>query len=219
MAGYDGKVVPDGPWQTRTLNTATIRKRAVGATNNNVYTITDHASGHQVLVDAAAQWPLIRELVADSPGPCTHIVTTHSHQDHVRALPEAVKELQAPTYAGYLDAPAIPGDTTHLLHHGDHVRVGDTVFDVIELRGHTKGSIALALTDEIVHIFGGDALFPGGLGNTSDPGQCFESLYDDVTTRIFDVYDDATHIYPGHGHDTTLGAERGQLEEWRARGW
>lgn len=28
-----------------------------------------------------------------------------------------------------------------------------------------------------------------------------------------------TVVYPGHGDDTTLGAERPHLDEWRARGW
>jgi len=33
------------------------------------------------------------------------------------------------------------------------------------------------------------------------------------------VYDDSTVIYPGHGDDTALGAERPHLSEWRERGW
>ena len=92
--------------------------------------------------------------------------------------------------------------TTH--QHWDHVR-------------------ALAYTDASegnrVHLFTGDALFPGGVGNTKLPGQNFDSLYADVTERIFDVYDDRTIVYPGHGADTTLGKERPHLGEWRARGW
>ncbi len=64
----------------------------------------------------------------------------------------------------------------------------------------------------------GDCLFPGGLGRTTKPNE-FDSLYRDVTTKVFDVYDDSTVIYPGHGDDTTLGVERPHLDEWRARGW
>ena len=30
---------------------------------------------------------------------------------------------------------------------------------------------------------------------------------------------DDTWVYPGHGRDTTLGAERPYLGEWRERGW
>ena len=83
--------------------------------------------------------------------------------------------------------------------------------------------MALAYTDatdsDRVHLFTGDALFPGGVGNTKQPGQDFETLYADVTQRVFDVYDDRTIVYPGHGADTVLGAERPQLQQWRERGW
>ena len=45
------------------------------------------------------------------------------------------------------------------------------------------------------------------------------AIFADVTERVFDVYGDDTWVYPGHGSDTTLGAERPHLEEWRERGW
>ena len=44
-------------------------------------------------------------------------------------------------------------------------------------------------------------------------------LLGDVAGRVFDVYGDDTVVYPGHGDDTTLGAERPHLGEWRERGW
>ena len=61
-------------------------------------------------------------------------------------------------------------------------------------------------------------LFPGGVGKTWQPGD-FQLLLGDVTSRVFDVYPDTTVVYPGHGDDTALGAERPHLEEWRERGW
>ena len=69
-----------------------------------------------------------------------------------------------------------------------------------------------------LHLFTGDCLFPGGVGKTWKEGD-FEQLLGDVTSRVFDVYSDSTVVYPGHGDDTTLGAERPHLEEWRERGW
>lgn len=63
-----------------------------------------------------------------------------------------------------------------------------------------------------------DPLFPGGVGKTWEPGG-FEELLADVSGRLFDVYGDDTVVYPGHGDDTTLGAERPHLQEWRQRGW
>jgi glyoxylase-like metal-dependent hydrolase (beta-lactamase superfamily II) len=61
--------------------------------------------------------------------------------------------------------------------------------------------------------------FPGGVGNTQKDAARFQSLINDVEQRIFDVLADETWVYPGHGNDTTLGAERPHLGEWRARGW
>ncbi|TYQ08984.1 UNVERIFIED_ORG: hypothetical protein FNL38_1011362 [Nocardia globerula] len=69
-----------------------------------------------------------------------------------------------------------------------------------------------------VHVFTGDSLFPGGVGKTADPEK-FTSLLSDVETKLFGRYDDSAIVYPGHGKDTTLGAERPHLQEWRERGW
>jgi glyoxylase-like metal-dependent hydrolase (beta-lactamase superfamily II) len=56
-------------------------------------------------------------------------------------------------------------------------------------------------------------LFPGGVGNTRGDAAAFASLLGDVTTKLFDVLPDETWVYPGHGNDTTLGAERPHLTE------
>lgn len=56
------------------------------------------------------------------------------------------------------------------------------------------------------------------MGKTWEPG-AFTQLLTDVQTHLFDVYPDSTVVYPGHGDDTTLGAERPHLGEWRDRGW
>jgi glyoxylase-like metal-dependent hydrolase (beta-lactamase superfamily II) len=59
--------------------------------------------------------------------------------------------------------------------------------------------------------------FPGGVGNTQQDPARFNSLYAGVVDKIFERLPDTTWVYPGHGGDTTLGAERPYLEEWRAR--
>jgi glyoxylase-like metal-dependent hydrolase (beta-lactamase superfamily II) len=100
------------------------------------------------------------------------------------------------------------------------VRVGDVELTARHLVGHTPGSIALVYDDPTgaPHLFTGDCLFPGGVGRTTSP-EAFASLYGGVVAKLFDALPDETWVYPGHGDDTTLGAERPQLEEWRARGW
>jgi glyoxylase-like metal-dependent hydrolase (beta-lactamase superfamily II) len=91
--------------------------------------------------------------------------------------------------------------------------------EVVHLRGHTPGSIALVYRgDDGQHLFTGDSLFPGGPGKTWSPDD-FVSLMDDLEERVFAELPDETWVYPGHGDDTTVGNERSSLPEWRARGW
>lgn len=219
---YTGDVAPGGPADVRELPALTIRKLAVSQMHNNVYLLTCRRTGEQLLVDAADDAPTILELVRGSGnGELATVVTTHQHWDHTRALADVVAATGARTVAGAEDADALPVPVDERLGQGDHVAVGDVVLDVIHLRGHTPGSIALAYPDPEgrTHLWTGDSLFPGGVGNTKNPGQSFASLIDDVTTRLFDVYDDETWFYPGHGADSTLGVERPHLPQWRERGW
>ena len=41
----------------------------------------------------------------------------------------------------------------------------------------------------------------------------------DLQVKVFDRLPDETWFYPGHGDDSTLGAERGSIPEWLARRW
>ncbi len=218
---YTGQVQPGGPADVRELERLTIRKLAVSDMHNNVYLLTCRATGEQLLIDAADDPERIMELVRSGGEGLGTVVTTHQHWDHVRALPEVVARTAARTVAGRDDAEALPVPVDVPVDHADTVVFGDVVLDVIHLRGHTPGSIALAYhdVDGRVHLFTGDSLFPGGVGATHYPGQSFDSLIADVSTRVFDVYGDDTWFYPGHGDDSTLGAERPHLQEWRDRGW
>ena len=218
---YTGAVSPGGPSQTRELADLTIRKASVSAMDNNVYLLTCRATGAQLLVDAADDAGRVLALVGEGTGRLDLVVTTHQHWDHHRALAEVVEATGARTAAGEADAPHLPVKADVLLHQGDSVTFGDINLGVVHLRGHTPGSVALAYDDPAghTHLFTGDSLFPGGVGNTGQDAARFRSLIDDVEHRVFDVFDDETWVYPGHGQDTTLGAERPQLAEWRERGW
>ncbi len=218
---YTGDVVSGGPSDRRDLPLLTIRKMSVGVMANNVYLLTCARTGTQLLIDAADDPPRIVALLSEGGGGLDTIVTTHQHWDHHRALAQVAASTEAATMAGAADADALPVIPGRRLSHGDILKFGDITLDVIHLRGHTPGSIALAYDDPRghAHIWTGDSLFPGGVGNVQGDAGRFASLLGDVQTRIFDVYDDDTWIYPGHGADTTLGAERPHLQEWRERGW
>ena len=216
---YTGDVEVGGPADVRELPGLTIGKLAVSEMANNAYLLTDPDSGEALLIDAAAEPEALRAFIGDAD--VRTVVTTHGHWDHHRALPQVVAATGAVTVAHPADADDLPVPVQRPVVHGDTVRVGGQTLEVVHLRGHTPGSIALVWHGPEgagTHVFTGDSLFPGGPGKTADPTD-FTALMDDLEERIFGPLDDATWIYPGHGKDTTLGAERPQLGEWRARGW
>ncbi|GAA3421613.1 MBL fold metallo-hydrolase [Streptosporangium vulgare] len=211
---YTGDVQVGGPADLRELPALTIAKLAVGPFDNNAYLIRCTQTGDGVLIDAAAEPDRLLELIGDQP--ISKIVTTHQHGDHWQALEEVARATGASVVAHPLDAGALPVPVDLEVEHGDGVTVGVVSLEVIHLRGHTPGSIALYYPG---HLFTGDSLFPGGVGNTNKDPERFAQLFADVSERIFDRLPDDTWVYPGHGKDTTLGAERPSLPEWRERGW
>ena len=215
---YTGNVQPGGRPDVRELPDLVVTKLAVSDMANNVYLLRCRRTDEQLLVDAADDAARILRL-AGSDGLRT-VVTTHQHWDHHRALPDVVAATGAGTVAGAEDADALPVAVDRAVGDGDIVEVGTCRLEVIHLRGHTPGSVALLYDDPegTPHLFTGDSLFPGGPGRTSG-AEAFGSLMDDLERKVFDRLPDETWFYPGHGDDSTLGAERPHLAEWRARGW
>ncbi|GAA0408936.1 MBL fold metallo-hydrolase [Streptomyces luteireticuli] len=216
---YTGAVKVGGPADVHELTDLMISKVAVGPMDNNAYLLRCRATDEQLLIDAAAEPHTLLSLIGDSG--IASVVTTHRHGDHWGALAEVVAATGARTYAGRYDAEGIPVPTDVPVDDGDTITVGRVRLTARHLVGHTPGSIALVYDDPHghAHVFTGDCLFPGGVGNTHRDPEAFASLLGDVETKLFGQLPDETWVYPGHGADTTLGAERPHLAEWRERGW
>lgn len=222
MAEYSGHVDPGGEPSTRTLAHLTISKLSVGPMDNNAYLLVCRTTGDRLLIDAANDEERIVQLLgggSEQPR-LGAIVTTHQHGDHWQALAGIAGRTGATTVAHRDDAGALPVPTDVFPEQGTGLAVGDCALEFVHLRGHTPGSLAVLYRDPAgtAHLFTGDTLFPGGPGRTGSPA-AFASLMDDLQARVFDVLPDDTWVYPGHGDDTTLGAERPHLAEWRERGW
>jgi glyoxylase-like metal-dependent hydrolase (beta-lactamase superfamily II) len=214
---YTGEVTVGGPADVRTAGCLQITKVATPPFENNCYLLRCTQTGDTLLVDAAGDAPQLLELVGD--GRLVGIVETHGHWDHVQALAEVKEASGAPVLVHAGDEAMLPVPADRLLEHGDMVEVGTCRLKVIHLKGHTPGSLALLFEDDAhPHLFSGDSLFPGGHGRTTTPEE-HTSLMDDLEAKVFGVLPDETWVYPGHGLDTTLGAERPSLAEWRDRGW
>ena len=215
---YHGKVTVGGTPAVHELSDLIITKVAVGPMDNNAYLLRCRRDDTQVLIDAANDADTLRQVIGDDG--LAQVITTHRHGDHWQALPEIVRATGASTVAGAADADELPVEVTRRVADGDRISVGHCRLEVIHLVGHTPGSIALLYDDPEgrPHLFTGDSLFPGGPGRTVNQ-EDFISLMDGLERAVFGRLPDETWVYPGHGDDTTLGAERPQLAEWRARGW
>ncbi|TDD71744.1 MBL fold metallo-hydrolase [Jiangella aurantiaca] len=219
VTAYTGHVTPGGVPGVHELARLVVTKASVGGSrDNNVYVLRDRFTGDELLIDAAAEPSRVLALCGE--GPLRYVVTTHRHPDHWGALAEVVAATGAVTVAHAADAPAIPVPTAQVAQDGDRLHFGDVTVELIHLAGHTPGGLAVLYDDPTgpPHLWTGDSLFPGGVGKTRSAAD-FTSLLDDVERRLFDRLPDETWVYPGHGDDTTIGAERPHLAEWRARGW
>lgn len=214
---YTGQVRTGGPADVRELPLLVVTKLSVGPMDNNAYLLRCRRTGVQVLVDAANEADRLLELIG--PSGVSLVITTHAHADHWQALARVVAANDAETAAHPDDAEAVPVRTDRLLHDGDVVRVGEAELTVVHVPGHTPGSICLVHDDPDghPHLFSADSLFPGGVGKSTPA--TFDQLIDGVEEKLFGRLPDETWVYPGHGPDTTIGAERPHLAEWRARRW
>jgi glyoxylase-like metal-dependent hydrolase (beta-lactamase superfamily II) len=189
-----------------------VRKAEVGTFGNNTYVVACLQSSASIIVDAAAEADRVIELTAGT-NPVA-VITTHGHADHVGAATDVASRLEIPVRLHRSDWDICPVRPDEPLEPGP-LRVGDSSMDVLHTPGHTPGSIVLVTSGAVIT---GDTLFPGGPGATRFPYSDFDQVMDSLESKIF-LLPDETIVMPGHGLDTTLGAERPALPEWRERRW
>jgi glyoxylase-like metal-dependent hydrolase (beta-lactamase superfamily II) len=193
--------------------TVRIEKLVVGPFENNVFVVRCKGTGEAAIVDAANEHELLLE-VSRATG-VRRVLTTHGHFDHIQAV-GAMRDAGIDVGIGTDDASMLPAyDFT--IPDDDVLTVGDLRLRTIHNPGHTPGSTSFLLEGHPI-LFTGDTLFPGGPGNTSLPGGDFERIIESIDRRLFTLPADLL-VLPGHGLDTTIGAERPHLQEWVDRGW
>ena len=192
-----------------------VHKLIVGPYDNNVFVIRCRATGGAVLIDAANEHEKLLEL-------CTQlgvrrVLETHGHWDHIQAIP-AMREAGYEVAVTAADAPRLK-DVGYdvFIDDAEVIEVGNLRLLAIHNPGHTEGSISFAVADTPL-LFTGDTLFPGGPGNTALEGGDFATIIQSIDNKLFTFPPD-TIVLPGHGLDTTIGAERPHLQTWVDRGW
>jgi len=191
-----------------------IHKVVVGPMDNNVFVLRCRHRGDAVLIDAANEHDVLLDL-ASSLG-VRRVIETHGHWDHIQAIPEMRD-------AGY--SVGVTADDAGMLPSYDELIGDDEVIEVGDLRlrtvltpGHTPGSICFRVEGKPI-LFSGDTLFPGGPGATQFEGGDFPTIIKSIEDRLFSRLAPDTLVLPGHGDDTTIGAESPHLQEWIDRGF
>lgn len=95
---------------------------------------------------------------------------------------------------------------TDFIEEGDVIPFGESSVEVLYTPGHADGSVCLVNHAER-YVISGDLLFRDSIGRTDLPTGNFDTLYRNITTKLFSLPDDYT-VYPGHGPETTIGYEK-----------
>ncbi len=196
-----------------------LKNLVVGPFTSNCYIVGSESSKEGMIIDPGDEAEGILRNVKDLELDIKSIILTHGHIDHIGALKEVKEATGAEVAIHADDAQALqensvsamfglsyptPPPPNRLLQGEDSMDISGLHFLVLHTPGHSPGGICL-LGEGI--IFSGDTLFNYGIGRADLPGGSYSQLMNSIHTKLMILPDD-TAVYPGHGPDTTIGAER-----------
>ena len=190
----------------------------LGPIGTNCYVVrTDRSADEAVVVDPGGDATQLRLELARDGARCTAILITHGHWDHLGAVADLAEASGAPVHMAADEAVLLtdvnaftppglrlrPHKPDVLLDGDETLELAGITFETVRVPGHSPAHLAYHADG---CLFSGDVLFAGSVGRTDLPGADWETLVESIRT-LADRFPPETVVYPGHGPETTLGAE------------
>lgn len=194
----------------------------LGPIATNAYLLWEEGGKEAILIDAppgcsdAISGIMEREHLTLSA-----IWLTHGHWDHMAGASvlceEGVEVLGHQEDQVLFEQPAlmssfaIPGlelepvKITRWIEHGEELDMWGRKVEVRHCPGHCPGNVILWVGEES-QCFVGDVIFAGSVGRADLPGGDFDALERSIRQQVYTLPEN-TQIHPGHGPDTSVGAE------------
>jgi hydroxyacylglutathione hydrolase len=195
--------------------------------DNACYLIAD-ARKEAIVIDPSMGEHEVINAVREQGLRLVEILNTHGHADHIfgnAAVKEATRarlaihrldEYRLGPKRPPSDLQVPPCTADDLFDNGQLAYLDDLELSALHTPGHTEGSTCFYLRREGT-LFSGDLLFKGNIGRTDLPGSDAAAMSESLS-RIASSMPPTTRVYPGHGAETTIGAEFATLRGLRDAG-
>ena len=202
-----------------------------GSWATNCYVLASDPGAPCVIVDPGQDSiDGVHEIIRQHRLAPAAVLLTHGHIDHVWSVAPLSAEFEIPALIHVADRYRLadpagssivaareqlmsmtknsleltePSDV-RLLDDEQVIDLAGMTFNVRHAPGHTEGSAVFEIDDV---MFSGDVLFAGSIGRTDLPGGSHDDMIESLRRVILPARDDLT-VLPGHGPQTTIGAER-----------
>ena len=170
-----------------------IETLVVGELATNTYLLFDDTNKEVLIVDPGDEADRIINAIEGYK--LLGILVTHTHDDHIGAIPAITDKFKCNIYDKYN------------LEEGDY-NIGNFKFNVIYAPGHIEDELVYYFKEYNL-MFVGDFIFKNSIGRVDLEGGNFLQMIESI--KMILTYDENITLYPGHGDKTTLKDEKNNL--------